>query len=676
MYQATDIVNENLRRLRELRLPYNPITGEGSFSTPRTKVDIPGFPVKDLWLPTDMVNTDFMKALMKAGVKEMMNLTFHSAFTVPNYNSFITIFNQIRIKYDFEFWAYQLAVISEKGGGKDIPFLLNRAQRIYLKELETLRLEGKPIDIILLKARQWGGSTLTQIYMLWIQLVHRKNWNSVICGAVKSQASTVTGMLSKVIKNYKTWATDGKPLSTHPFEHSQNTRVIDYSNCYYSVGSAEEPDNLRSQDISMAHLTEVGIWRDTKGKKPEDLVQSIFSSILSGAYTMKVLESTAKGVGNYFHRTWLSANKKEGEAGKNNFTPVFIPWYYIDIYSKPILYKDYFPFIKSMTDSERHMFELGATLEAINWYRDKKKEVNDEWRLCSEFPSTPEEAFQSTGRRVFPVSYVDNVRRTCIEPCFYGYFEGDSEKGQHSLSNVKYIPFKDNEGVKEGCFRIWSLPDNTEKIRDRYIVSVDPGGVSNDSDPSEIKVADRYPMIEGGVPEIVAEWHGHCDLDVLAWKAAQCAKAYSDALLVIESNTLETDGTEGDNFEYILDEVKEYYDNLYSRTSPEQIREGAPTRYGFHTNPKTKPMVINFLKAAMKNVLYIERSIETTYEYDLFELKENGRQMGAVEGNHDDRVMATAILVYVCYKWDTPKRIETVNNNIRRKTEIVSEASF
>ena len=178
------------------------------------------------------------------------------------------------------------------------------------------------------------------------------------------------------------------------------------------------------------------------------------------------------------------------------------------------------------------------------------------------------------------------------------------------------------------------------------------------------------------MPEIVAEWHGHCDLDVLAWKAAQCAKAYSDALLVIESNTLETDGTEGDNFEYILDEVKEYYDNLYSRTSPEQIREGAPTRYGFHTNPKTKPMVINFLKAAMKNVLYIERSIETTYEYDLFELKENGRQMGAVEGNHDDRVMATAILVYVCYKWDTPKRIETVNNNIRRKTEIVSEASF
>ena len=43
----------------------------------------------------------------------------------------------------------------------------------------------------------------------------------------------------------------------------------------------------------MAHLTEVGLWKETKGKKPEDLVQSIFGSINDGPYTVKVLESTA-----------------------------------------------------------------------------------------------------------------------------------------------------------------------------------------------------------------------------------------------------------------------------------------------------------------------------------------------------------------------------------------------
>ena len=78
--------------------------------------------------------------------------------------------------------------------------------------------------------------------------------------------------------------------------------------------------------------------------------------------------------------------------------------------------------------------------------------------------------------------------------------------------------------------------------------------MSSNADYSVIKVADRLPMLEvGGVPEIVCEWHGHIEHDLLIWKAAQIAKAYCNALLVIESNTLETEGTEGDNFEYVLD---------------------------------------------------------------------------------------------------------------------------
>ena len=90
--------------------------------------------------------------------------------------------------------------------------------------------------------------------------------------------------------------------------------------------------------------------------------------------------------------------------------------------------------------------------------------------------------------------------------------------------------------------------------------------------------------MEGGVPDVAAEWHGHIDHDKVAWKAAQIATMYGEALLVIESNTLETEGTEGDNFEYILDEIAGHYDNLYSRTPIDQIRQGAPKRWGFHTN--------------------------------------------------------------------------------------------
>ena len=155
----------------------------------------------------------------------------------------------------------------------------------------------------------------------------------------------------------------------------------------------------------------------------------------------------------------------------------------------------------------------------------------------------------------------------------------------------------------------------------------------------------------------------------------EIARAYDNALLVIEANTLETEGTEGDNFEYILNEISGKYSNLYCRTSLQEVKQGRPRRWGFHTNSSTKPMVINFLIKALRDGLYIERCIETTYELDLYEYKENGKEMGAIEGNHDDRVMATAILVWICYNYPLPTAINTDNPN-KRKRRIVSEASM
>ena len=86
-------------------------------------------------------------------------------------------------------------------------------------------------------------------------------------------------------------------------------------------------------------------------------------------------------------------------------------------------------------------------------------------------------------------------------------------------------------------------------------------------------------------------------------------------------------------------------------------------------------MVINFLNKALRDGLYIERCLQTTHELDLYEFKENGKETGAVEGNHDDRVMATAILVWVCYNHPLPSRTSSSGCN-RKRTRIISEASI
>lgn len=695
MLDIPSTIAENQRRLAVIRATYNPLTGEGSDCLPRTKVHL-DFPLPDLWLPDDFIATPFVQTLLAVGVAGFLRDYMHVPDTTDNREELWTEFSAERCRYDYEFFAYTNYEITDKETGRSIPFLLNRAQRKYLRQLEKLRLAGLPIDIILLKARQWGGSTLTQLYMGWIQSVLKPNWNSVICADVENQARIISGMLNKAFSTTKEWATGGMKIKTSPYQGSISTRVINVSGSRFSVGSAQKPDKLRSENIALAHLSEVGLWKATKSKTPEDLVQSIFGSILSGPYTMKVLESTAKGVGNYFHKTWIAATK-----GQNNFTPVFVAWYDIDIYSEPMEEKDYPDFISSLSEYEAYLFEIGATLEAIKWYRAKRREMNDDWRMFSEYPSSAVEAFQSTGQRVFPQNYVQNARHTTEEPWWIGNLVADADTGPACLKNIKFeLLSAENEAVLRqmhaaksqlqspsptptirrldylnNCLWVWLMPDLEIPYIDRYITVVDPGGgITDKADYTSIKVFDRLEMLSGGIPELAAEWHGRLDPDKIAWKAAQIAEAYGHSLLVIESNKMEADKTEGENFEFILSEISEYYDNLYSRTSEEQIRKGMPVRWGFHTNTSTKPMIINSLKKALRDGLYIERSEPTCDELDLYELKEDGKTMGAVEGNHDDRVITAALGIFICYDWRMPIRKNT--EKASRSTKVVSEASI
>lgn len=658
-----EIIAENERRLKAINTYYNPVTGEGSVGE-RKRVTIKDAPIPVMYLPEEMIKDNrFVRSLARIGMRSYLSRLSDSP-SEKDMEILWEEFIKIRVVYDFEYWAYSFISIKDKRSPMDIPFKLNRAQRRVLGKLEALRKEGRPIKFILLKARQWGGSTLIQIYMLWIQLVHRRNWNSVICGDVESQSRNVRAMITKALSAYPEYLL-GDKVRFLPFEGSNKNKIIQNTNCVVSIGSAQKPDTLRSGDISGAHLTEVGLWKPTEGKKPEDLVQSIVGSIYDTEYTFLGVESTAKGVGNFFHRSWLAA-----ERGTNNLAPIFVPWFDIDIYSLDI--DDYGVFIDSMDDYERVLWDLGATLEAINWYREKSKDMTEQWRMNSEYPSTPEEAFQSTGRRRFRMSDTLRMRKTCLYPSFVGEITASADNGKDATMRMRL------EKDDKGSLYIWRMPDNDTPMWNRYVVSMDVGGISDEADYTDIVVFDRKWMIEGGVPEVVAEWHGHIDHDKGAWKAVQLCRLYGGerdtALLVIESNTLDTEGTEGNNFEFILDEIANHYDNLYCRTPADQIRQGAPARWGFHTNTSTKPMVISHQAKAIRDGLYIERSDDAVDEHDTFEIKPDGKTMGAVDGMHDDRVMARAIGVWVCYHTDLPTEVTGYSAPNRRK--VISEATI
>lgn len=166
--------------------------------------------------------------------------------------------NMARMRHDFAFWCRKCVQIRDKCSGRYVDFRLNRPQRRAVAVMEEQRRKGEPIRIVMLKARQWGGSTLIQMYMAWIQIIHRENWHSFICAHVKDTSATIRGMYSRMLRNYpeEYWLCDTPP-QFNSYERSLNTRVISGRDCRVTLGSCESQEAARGNDIAMAHLSEV-----------------------------------------------------------------------------------------------------------------------------------------------------------------------------------------------------------------------------------------------------------------------------------------------------------------------------------------------------------------------------------------------------------------------------------
>ena len=652
-------IHQNTERKSRLFPHYNPLNGEGSL-TEREELNFRynGADVR-LRIPVDMMRLDVIQELNGNDIDHLLTQSGLS-INQRNRDFMLEEISSIRLNLDFEFFAATACKIQAKEGKAIIPFILNAAQRKLVAELERLRVNGIPMRIVLLKARQWGGSTLVLIYMAWVQIRLLENWHSVVVADVEEQSRNIRSMYSRLLKHYPS---ELGTLSFSPFEGSTKTRIIKERGCIIGVGSVKQPENLRSFDFSMAHLSEIGLWKTTAQRSAEDLAQAVANTVPFSPNTIIVKESTAKGVGNYFHREWQAA-----ERGTSAYSPIFVSWFEIERYMMPV--SNPVEFIKSWSDYENWLWEQGATLEGINWYRNYKSSENyDDWRMKSEFPTTSIEAFQSTGQRVFHPLYVSNARKSCEAPAMVGDLFGKSIMGKDSLKDIEFV---NND---KGNLKVWIAPDKTVNIRDRYALFADIGGRTKDADYSTIKVIDRYWMMYGDKPVVCAVWHGHLDQDTFAWKAAQLATWYNNGLLAIEVNSMRSknDNTEGDHSFTVLDEIADVYTNLYARTSPDSVKQGAPTKYGFHTNKSTKPMIIDTLNGALRDDLYEEKDLAACDEMDSFEYKPDG-SMGAVEGQKDDRVITTAGCVWLALKYmPTP---EEIKQTTKKSRGIVSEASF
>ena len=655
--EVLHIIEENKRHFDALFSEYDPLTGIGSpIERVRLNLTSEG---KYILIPKYISTA--------SAIKEMLDYSCLEEYIEAKHLTHDEVYDvlfRLRVKYDFEYWAATCATIFDKTSGQEVKFKLRKAQRKLLKVLVEQAFSLRPIRVILVKARQWGGSTLIQLFCAWIQLFHRKNWNSVIATHIEEAARNIRSMYTLVAERHPKDILD---IKFRAFEGSSKNKQIVDRGCVIYIGSMERPNSLHSGNYKLVHCSEVGYWKETTNRKPSDFVNAFEGSVPLEPFTLVALESTAKGTGNFFHTTWLSATK-----GENAYTPIFVAWWEIDMYTLPFeSYEDMKMFVESMNDYELWAFSLGATLEGLHWYREKRKGFDNDWDMQEQFPTTADEAFVTSGRKAHHPLHIKQMEVFAKKPEFIGEMFADAPSGEEAINNS--LQFKE---LIKGDFYVWKKPDTTRLYNDRYVVSLDIGGSAAKADWSVIRVLDRLPMMNGGVPEFVATYRFHMDQDLTAWRAVQVAKWYCNALLVVEANVLNTFQTEGNFTSTVLDIIAHVYPHLYYRDDPNKIKEGLPKKYGFWTG-KNKSELVTTITAGLREMGFIERDQRMLDECGWYELKQDG-SYGAIDGQHDDIYISSAINLWVSNKLPIPTPIPTLEEKAQgmRRQRVRTEADM
>ena len=714
--EIRELINENHNRRMKIYGPYDQLTGVGCYGFDkgeRVHVHIPDFafslndePIADMWVPKETLETGIWNEVLRYGsIQRFVENNMGRHFDEDYHLDVVMALLQARAYDDPELAFLICDKIVHKLTGSMTPFRPRYAQRVLLALLEGLRRAGVPILVVLLKARQWGGSTLVQMYMKWMQEYrHPNGWNAAIVAQADSTAKKIKAMYRKAVETQPGWTIGmhGTKLEMSPYERSDSDFQISdgkflVRSSILSIASFNSFEKCRGDNYKLVHYSEVASWKKTPEHDPEEVISNLEGGFLGLPDEMAVFESTGKGNSGFFYDLCQDAMKEDSTSA---YKFLFIPCYMIENDMEPKGAEGFSPeeeekFAIWLYDNRTKdtcpagwresgkffwkMWKMGACFEAINWYRINRNKHRDHGHFASEAPIDPVEAFRNSGNAVFDPYQIDELKEECGAPkkpiCYADIILKPFEKRSRAVyAEAKFNIRNDNQGE----LKIWVQPNNhIFKVKNRYIVSVDIGGASATADYTVMTVIDQMGLCRevNGMPHVVARWRGHVRHDILAWKAAALAHYYDDALLVIESNTADREkdqNTEGDHFGTIINEIAAYYPNLYQRNkAPESVQEGIEPLYGFQTNVKTKQWVIDNLIACVDDKLWYEPDEQMYLELGWYERDPDTGKMGNKPGSnrHDDVLMSTGIGLYIAYNnsiyspsWndDKPKKRERI----------------
>lgn len=283
------------------------------------------------------------------------------------------------LKDDFEFYARNCLKIRTKHKGL-MPLGLNSAQKyIHDKLQDQIERTGR-VRAIILKGRQQGMSTYVEGRFLW-KTTHNKGVRAFILTHEGESTNALFEMTERYYSNL--------PPFVKPSVGAANAKELhfDVLDSGYKIGTAGNKAVGRGQTIQYFHGSEVAFWQNAS-----EHTKGVMQAIPDAEGTEVIFESTANGVGNFFHEQWKLAEK-----GLSEFESIFVPWFWQEEYTKVV------PEGFKATDDELELSsQYNLTNAQLVWRRSKIAELttdgmDGEKAFKQEYPNNAAEAFQVSG---------------------------------------------------------------------------------------------------------------------------------------------------------------------------------------------------------------------------------------------------------------------------------------
>ena len=495
--------------------------------------------------------------------------------------------------------------------GAVIPFRLNPAQEKLYAVARRQQEQGKPVRIIILKARQLGFSTLTEA-LIFHACATRPNVNALIV-AHREDATANLFRMSKLFY-------DELPEPARPMLKTANSQELVFENPSRTENSrrpglrsrlrcatAGGKGIGRSDTLQCVHLSEYAFWPEGAEGKAATLA-GILQAVPGIPGTMVIIESTANGCEDFKDR-WDAA-----VAGENDFEPVFFAWF-----ENPEYVMTPEPGIRWTPEEEELRARYGLTDRQLRWRRwcIANNCGGDRALFRQEYPANPDEAFLHSGAGVFDNELVILQKERSPGPVKRGRFVWP-EGGESGPSAADPAEWTDDPA---GEIRIWREPEAGRP----YVLGGDTAGEGSDWFTAHV--------IDNVTGEQVASLRRQFSEPEYVRQVYALGQYYNRALVGLETNYST----------YPVMKLAELgYPRQYEREREDTYTGQTRQSYGFRTDRHTRPRAIANLVDVFARHPDWFRDGELLSEMLTFCYNEDHRPE-ALAGKHDDLVMAAAI---------------------------------